>query len=473
MASRKLKHYFQSHTITVPSAFPLRDIFENKESSGRIRKWATELSQYPVEFTSRSAIKSQVLADFIVDWTPAEEVDLEVEPKEKPWEMACDGVYCNDGASAAAILKSPSGIKLRYAVRLDFEGHTNNVAEYEGLLLGLRKARALGARRLIIKTDSELIANHIGKSYKAINPEMSKYLKTVRSMEKYFFGFTVKRIKSEMNKEADDIAKRAAAKEPLPPDVFYEILKYKSICCDEAPVKFVNTIESEDWRSSIVAFLKGHYESRLEAEGKRMALRARTYVLVGEQLYKKRVLAPWLRCVSRAEGRELTAEIHAGYCGSHIGTRKLVSKAFRHAYYWPTAILDAEEVVRTCKNCQKHINYSKVSPYEIQLLPPVWPFARWGMDIVGPLPVAPGNYKYAVVAVEYFSKWIEAKPVQTITSRIIQKFFWKNIVCRFGVPYQLTVDNGKQFDCEEFRNFCFQLAVGNEAMLCFGVPPTI
>jgi hypothetical protein len=93
----------------------------------------------------------------------------------------------------------------------------------------------------------------------------------------------------------------------------------------------------------------------------------------------------------------------------------------------------------------------------------VWPFARWGVDIVGPLPMAPGNYTHAVVAVEYFSKWVEAKPLLSITSATIQKFFWQNIVCRFGVPHEVTVDNGKQFDSTEFKEFCAYLGT----KLCF------
>jgi hypothetical protein len=82
---------------------------------------------------------------------------------------------------------------------------------------------------------------------------------------------------------------------------------------------------------------------------------------------------------------------------------------------------------------------------------------RWGLDLLGPLPPAQGNLKYVVVAVEYFSKWIEAKPLATITLVTIQKFFWQNIVCRFGVPKAITVDNGTQFDAEAFKEFCGQI----------------
>jgi transposase InsO family protein len=82
---------------------------------------------------------------------------------------------------------------------------------------------------------------------------------------------------------------------------------------------------------------------------------------------------------------------------------------------------------------------------------------RWGLDLLGPLPPAQGNLKYVVVAVEYFSKWIEAKPLATITPVTVQKFFWQNIVCCLEVPKAITVDNGTQFDAEAFKELCEQI----------------
>jgi ribonuclease HI len=108
--------------------------------------------------------------------------------------MYCGGAYIDDGAASSAILMSPSDIKMRYAMRLDFEGKRNNVAEYEGLVLGLHKARAVWARRVVINTDSELITRQIGKSRKTKHDKMAKCLKMVRGMEKLFFVFIVKKI---------------------------------------------------------------------------------------------------------------------------------------------------------------------------------------------------------------------------------------------------------------------------------------
>ena len=119
-------------------------MFENREAYGRIGKWATKLAEHTIDFVPRTAIKSQVLANFIADWTPA--TPSHEPPKiETIWQLECDAAYQRDGAGASAILTAPSGTQLKYAVRLDFKGCTNNVAEYEGLLLGLRKARAPGA----------------------------------------------------------------------------------------------------------------------------------------------------------------------------------------------------------------------------------------------------------------------------------------------------------------------------------------
>ena len=165
---------------------------------------------------------------------------------ESIWQLECDGAYQRDGAGASAILTAPSGTQLKYAARLDFKGCTNNVAEYEGLLLGLRKARALGARRLSIRSDSELITEHINKTNRALKPELSKYLAAVRSMERFFLGFSIRSFPRSQNKQADILAKAAAQYDLLPPDVFFETLKQGSVNYAEEPVKFINAITSED-----------------------------------------------------------------------------------------------------------------------------------------------------------------------------------------------------------------------------------
>jgi ribonuclease HI len=202
MAARKPRHYFEGHRIRVIMNQPLNDLFTNKEASTQIIKWAAELSEYTVDFERRSAIKSQVLADFVVDWTspthnPSEDIVM-------PWVIHCDGAWCDKGVGISVIITSPVGIVIRYTAQLncaDDVHSTSNTSEYEALLLALRKMNALGQQTFVIKTDSKVIQEHIEKKSKARNPVLMKYLEKVREMERHVKDYLVQHIPSDDNNE--------------------------------------------------------------------------------------------------------------------------------------------------------------------------------------------------------------------------------------------------------------------------------
>jgi hypothetical protein len=236
--------------------------------------------------------------------------------------------------------------------------------------------------------------------------------------------------------------------------VFFETIKAPSVELMERAVLAISPVYSEDWRTEIISFLQGNCLLDDEVYNKRMEARTRPYMIIEGELYKHGVCSPLLKCLSRTEGQELIKEIHVGLCGSHIGSRPLMGKVFRQGFYWLKEALDAEDLVQKCENWQRCAKDQKQPSSLTQLIQPTWPLQRWGLDLLGPLPPTQGNLKYVVVAVEYFSKWIEAKPLATTTSATVRKFFWQNIVCRFGVPKAITVDNGTQFDAETFKDFC-------------------
>jgi ribonuclease HI len=420
MASRKLRHYFQAYHIIVPSSQPLKDIMRNREATRRIGKWATELNEFSIDYVHRSSIQSQALADFIADWTPG--AQEEASKDAEAWTVFCDGSWGTFGAGAGAVLVAPSKVRTCYAVKLDFSC-TNNIAEYEALLLGLRNLKAMGIRRAVLKTDSQVISGHVDKSCKARDPKLEKYLDTVRRLEASFEGFSVKNIPRGENEHADLLAKSAAQGLPLPSDVFFETIKAPSVELLERAVLNISPVYSEDWRTEIMSFLQGNFLSDNEAYNKRIEARARPYVIIEGELYKRGVCSLLLKCLSRAEGIELMKEIHAGLCGSHIESRPLLGKVFHQGFYWPKAALDATELVQKCEGCQKCARDQKQPSSLTQLIQPTWALQRWGLDLLGPLPPAQKNIKYVVVAVEYFSKWIEAKPLATITSVTVQKIF--------------------------------------------------
>jgi hypothetical protein len=156
---------------------------------------------------------------------------------------------------------------------------------------------------------------------------------------------------------------------------------------------------------------------------KRLKQRARGYAVVDGELYKSGVTEPCLRCITYEKCLELLTEIHSGFRGAHIGTRALEGKAIKQGFYWPTINIDAKTLVRQCEACQKTANQQNLPSMPVHLIPPSWPLQRWGMDLVGPLPTAQGNCRFAAVAVDYFTKWVEAKPLANIKAPTIQKFF--------------------------------------------------
>jgi hypothetical protein len=127
----------------------------NREATGRIGKWAAELNEFSIDYVHRSSIQSQALADFIADWTPGAQEE-EASKDAEAWTVFCDGSWGTFGAGAAAVFIAPSKVRTCYAVKLDFSC-TNNIAEYEAFLLGLQKLKAMGIRRVVLKTDSQVI----------------------------------------------------------------------------------------------------------------------------------------------------------------------------------------------------------------------------------------------------------------------------------------------------------------------------
>ena len=122
---------------------------------------------------------------------------------------------------------------------------------------------------------------------------------------------------------------------------------------------------------------------------------------------------------------------------------------------------EAQEYVKKCDQCQRftpniHQLGGVLNPFSSP-----WPFAQWGLDILGPFPKTLGNKKYLLVCTDYFTKWVEAKLLANIRDVDVKRFIWKNIVTRFGVPYVLISDNGLQFDSKAFRKYCSDLGIKN------------
>jgi hypothetical protein len=162
ITSRKLRHYFQEYSISVVTDYPLGDILRNQDATGRISKWAVELGALNIDFKPRTAIKSQVLVDFMAEWR---EIQLPT-PTERPehWVMYFDGSLKLEGANAWVLLISPTGEQLKYVLQI-FWKVSNNEAEYEALLHGLRLTASLGIKRILVYGDSVVVISQVNKSW--------------------------------------------------------------------------------------------------------------------------------------------------------------------------------------------------------------------------------------------------------------------------------------------------------------------
>ena len=184
-AARKLRPYFQCHPIAVLTTYPLKSILHKPELSGRLTKWTVELSEYDITFQPRTALKSQVLADFIIDFTPnvAPHSDRELlnltERAGSKWTLSVDGSCNVNGAGISLVLTSPEGDVIQQAIRCGFKA-TNNEAEYEALIAGLILAKDMGIKRLSIRSDSQLVVNQPLGSYQARDLKMASYLEHVK-----------------------------------------------------------------------------------------------------------------------------------------------------------------------------------------------------------------------------------------------------------------------------------------------------
>ena len=124
--------------------------------------------------------------------------------------------------------------------------------------------------------------------------------------------------------------------------------------------------------------------------------------------------------------------------------------------------VDAIELVKKCDKCQRFRNVQRLPAEKLMTIASPWPFAQWGIDIVGSLPQDKGQVKFLLVAIDYFTKWVEAEVLAIITEARIRSFVWKNIICRFGISRTIITDNGRQFDRQGFRDFCLGLGIKNQ-----------
>ena len=221
----------------------------------------------------------------------------------------------------------------------------------------------------------------INGTCEAKEERMKKYLEKVLHLVKKFKEIDFVQIPKEENMEADALAKEVSANEAI--DEFDEVQYVLNIDLPE-----VQQVENEgNWMTSIISYLKDGRLSEGKDEARKLRVRSARYVLLNEVLYKRGFSQPYLRCLASDEANYVLREVHEGAYGNHSGARSFIHKVVRAGYYWPTIQADIKAYVRVCDQCQRFSNVPRQSLKYLTLMMALWPFAQWGLDILGPFPL--------------------------------------------------------------------------------------
>lgn len=217
VASRKLKHYFESHSIIILTSHPLKAVLRKANMSGRLSKWSVELGRFDIQFQPRNAIKGRVLVEFLAEFTGEHPCDQlqpigqrEIPSAQGVWRLFVDGASNSKGAGVGIVLVTPEDAILEQGIRLGFEA-SNNKAEYEALIAGLQKAQELGAKQLQVFGDSQLVSNQIRGDFNARDERMAVYLATVKKLMSNFEQVSVQQFSRGQNSHADALAALSSA----------------------------------------------------------------------------------------------------------------------------------------------------------------------------------------------------------------------------------------------------------------------
>ncbi|CAA7018421.1 unnamed protein product [Microthlaspi erraticum] len=499
MSARKLRPYFQSHTIVVMTSQPLRTMLHSPSQSGRLAKWAIELSEYDIEYRTRTCAKAQVLADFMIELAPEANNDTTLS---KVWTLFVDGASSKQGAGVGIKLTSPTGEVIEQSFRLGFVA-SNNEAEYEALIAGLRLAIGIGVNEINAFSDSQLVTSQYSGEYEAKEERMEAYLKVVRDLAGQFSKFELTRVPRGENTSADALAALASTSDPtvrrvIPVEGIDKpsidiALKSDSInAITSRPSTRSQTRQSQDPGPSNPEpdseeeepdqdRQKTRYiDSDSSQNTQESTIHTVPSAMANELTLKEEFAArpdwrtPYIEYIQlgavpneKWASRKLKAQ-SAHYC---MMEDKLYKRSLIEPYLTCIHGEEAYTVMHETHQgpCGSH-SAGRALVIRIKKLGYFWPtmirdceqYSRRCDKCQRHAPSIHDlwslrdrkQFQYLLVLTDYFTKWIEAKPYQQTTELEVRKFIWKDIICRHGLPFEIVTDNGSQFIARTFKDFC-------------------
>ncbi|RVW70824.1 Ribonuclease HI [Vitis vinifera] len=434
-ATRRLRHYMTEYSVHLISRLdPLRYLFDRPALVGRLMRWLVLLTEFDIHYVTQKSVRGSVVADHLASLPVSDDRAIDDDfPDEdvaavtslSGWRMYFDGAANHFGYGIGVLLISPHGDHIPRSVRLAFSDRhpaTNNIVEYEACILGLETALELGIRQMEVFGDSNMVLRQIQGEWKTRDVKLRPYHAYLEQLVGRFDDLRYTHLPRAQNQFADALA-TLASMIAIPTDATVRPLLIESrsapaYCC------LIDDMEIDDglpWYHDIYHFLRlGVYPEAATAKDRR-ALR---------QLAAR-----------FSDARGSCGSLRTRYGRAYVGPEDHEDRLFLVDY--------GDGLLLVRPECQIHGDLIHVPLSELHALTSPWPFSVWGIDIIGKIsPKSSSGHEFILVAIDYFTKWVEAASYARLTSAGVASFIRSHIICRYGVPHELISDRGVHFKAE-------------------------
>ncbi|XP_049414760.1 uncharacterized protein LOC125877537 [Solanum stenotomum] len=346
--------------------------------------------------------------------------------------------------------------------RMFFDGASNFIGVGIGAVLIL-ETDGMNIKELLVIGDSDLLVHQVQGEWTTKNVKILPYLYYIKELSRRFTRIEFKHVPRAQNEFADVLATLSSMiqhpnKNYIDP-IDIEMHDQHAYCfhVDEE-------LDGKPWYYDIRRLIETqeYPENAIRKKKRTLTRMDNHFFLNGEILYRRTSDLGLLRCVDSAEATRLLEEIHAGTCGPHMSVFTLAKKILRAVYFFMTMEKDSIWYVQKCHQCQVHRDFIWVSANELNVMGSPWPFAAWGMDVIGPIESPTLNgHRFILVAIDYFTKWVEASTCKAVTKKVVADFVRNNIVCQFGIPKSIITDNAANLNNDLIKQTCERFKIAH------------
>ncbi|XP_050897133.1 uncharacterized protein LOC127103949 [Lathyrus oleraceus] len=431
-AAKRLRQYMLTHTtLLISKVGPIKYIFERPALTDTVARWKMVLTEIYIQHVTQKVIKGSILSDYLAQQPLEDYLSMHFEFLDEDIMLIRDCIipYPEEGPEPGS----------RWTLVFDgaFNAHGNGI----------------GA---VITSPTALVISQVKGDWDTRDHKLIPYKEHVLKLTPYFDETIFHRIPRKENQLVDALATLVS---------MFKV-KWKN----EAPFFHLNYLDefayclaAKDgangypWFYDIIRFL-GFQEYSKDAsitDKKYLQKLSSKFFLSGGVLYKRNYDSVLLRCVNKQEANQIITEIHEGSFGTHVSGHTMVKKILRAGYYWMTMEVDYHLRVQTCHKFQIYADKIHVQSMPLNVLTSPWPFVMWGIGIIGSIePTTSNGQHFILVAIDYFTKWVESVSYANVTRQGVAWFIRKEIIYRYGIPNKIITYNGFNLNNKMMKELC-------------------